>query len=57
MYLQEYIRDESGTEFPMVGFLEGKSYPTGSLKRWPNTVDERNAANCAPAFSIEVRRS
>ena len=34
MYLQEYIRDESGTEFPMVGFLEGKSYPTGSLKRF-----------------------
>ena len=34
MYLQEYIRDETGTEFPMVGFLEGKSYPTGSLKRF-----------------------
>ena len=34
MYLQKYIRDESGMEFPMVGFLEGKSYPTGSLKRF-----------------------
>ena len=34
MYLQEYIKDESGMEFPMVGFLRGKSYPTGSLKRF-----------------------
>ena len=34
MYLQEYIRDESGKEFPMTGFLKGKSYPTGSLKRF-----------------------
>ena len=34
MYLQEYIQDESGEIFPMTGFLKGKSYPTGSLKRF-----------------------
>ena len=34
MYLQEYIQDESGESFPMTGFLKGKSYPTGSLKRF-----------------------
>ena len=34
MYLQEYMQDESGEIFPMTGFLKGKSYPTGSLKRF-----------------------
>lgn len=34
MYLQEYIANEQGDEYPMVGLLKGKSYPTGSLKRF-----------------------
>ncbi len=34
MYLQEEILDGAGNAFPMVGYLKGKSYRTGSLKRF-----------------------
>ena len=34
MYLGEYIEDEKGDKFPMVGILKGKSYPTGALRRF-----------------------
>ena len=34
MYLQEFIEDETGNKFQTVGALSGKSYNTGSLRRF-----------------------
>ena len=34
MYLQEFIEDEKGHKFQTVGALSGKSYHTGSLRRF-----------------------
>lgn len=34
MYLHEWIADKSGNRFPMVGAVEGESFPTGKLGRF-----------------------
>ena len=38
MYLQEFLEDKEGISYPMVGYLNGKSYPTGSLRRFGYSV-------------------
>lgn len=34
MYLHEYLRAEDGTEFPLVGAIPGKCFPTPKLQRF-----------------------
>lgn len=46
LYLLDSLQDGEGKEYPMVGFLKGKGYPTGKLSRFGYISLSANKDNC-----------
>ncbi|MEN6460123.1 MAG: cobyrinate a,c-diamide synthase [Syntrophomonas sp.] len=55
MYLHQYIEDEQGTPYKMIGAIEGKSFPTNKLRRFGYVSLTAREDNLLGEKGMEIR--